>query len=243
MVREPPLEVQKMSLALREQADETARAGGMRRESHLGLWMGAAFVVSLGLACTVLAVKGISRETLVIGLQLTARWSFLLFWMAYTGSALATLFGPSLAPLAKRGREFGLAFAAALLVHLGLVAGLFLLTSRPPLTGWLLLFFLTGVFWTYLLAVFSFGGLAKPLGSRGWRAMRMVGMNYILCAFIFDFVQVAIHSPVHYGLWRLVEYTPFAAMCISAPIFVFAAAIYRRIEDRYSHMKLQSAVN
>jgi hypothetical protein len=242
-MREPSLEVQKMPLALGQQADETARAGGMKRQSHVLFWMGAAFVASLGLACMVLAVKGISRESLVIALQLTARWSFLLFWMAYTGSALVTLFGPSLAPLAKHGRELGLAFAAALLVHLGLVAGLFLLTRRPPLTGLLLLFFLTGMFWTYLLAVFSFGGLAKALGSRGWRAIRMVGMNYILCAFIFDFVRVAIHSPVHYGLWRLIQYAPFAAMCVSAPIFVFAAAMYRRIENRYSYMKLQSVVN
>jgi hypothetical protein len=242
-MQKTPLEIQKMPFALRQLADETARAGGMKRQSHLVLWMGTAFAVSLGFACTVLAVKGISRQTLVIGLQLTGRWSFLLFWMAYTGSALVTLFGPSVAPLAMHGREFGLAFAAALLVHLGLVAGLFLLTSRPPLTGWLLAFFLTGVFWTYLLAVFSFGDLAKTLGSRGWRALRIVAMNFILCAFSFDFVQVAIHSPVHYGLWRLVRYAPFAAMCVSAPIFVFAAAIYRRLEDRYPHMKLQSAVN
>jgi hypothetical protein len=37
-----------MRLVLRQQADETAQAGGMKRESRLGLWMGAAFVVSLG---------------------------------------------------------------------------------------------------------------------------------------------------------------------------------------------------
>jgi hypothetical protein len=148
-----------------------------------------------------------------------------------------------LASLAEHGREFGLAFAAALLVHLGPVAGLFLFTLRPPLTGWLLLFFLTGAFWTYLLAVFSFGGLAKALGSRGWRTMRLVGMNYILCAFTFDFARVAIHSPIHYGLWRLAEYAPFVAMCVSAPLLVLAAAIYGRLEDRHSHMKLQSVVN
>jgi hypothetical protein len=56
-----------------------------------------------------------------VALRMTARWSFLLFWVAYAGGALATLFGPALAPLSGRGREFGLAFAAAHLVHIGLV--------------------------------------------------------------------------------------------------------------------------
>jgi len=232
-----------MPRVLRQQADETIRASGMKRQSELVLWMGAAFVVSLGLACTALTVKGISEQGLRLVLQLTARWSFLLFWMAYTGGALVTLFGPSLAPLAKRGREFGLAFAAAFLVHLGAVAALFLLTWRPPLTERKLLFFLTGVFWTYLLMVFSFGGLAKAIGPRGWRAMRIVGMNYILCAFALDFVRVAIHSPVNYGWLRLIEYVPFAVMCVSAPLLVFAAAIYGRLEDKYSHMKLRSVAN
>jgi hypothetical protein len=243
IVPETPLEVQKMRLVLRQQVGETGRVGDMRHEAHLVFWIGAAFVVSLGIACTVFAVKGISTKGFGLAMGLTARWSFLLFWMAYTSRALVKLFGPSLAPLAKHGREFGLAFAAAFLVHLGMAAGFSLLTWRPALTGWALPFFLTGAFWIYLLAVFSFGGLAKALGSRGWRAMRMVGMNYILCAFSFDFVPAATHSPIHYGLSHFVAYAPFAAMCVSAPFLVFAAAIYGRLEDRYSHMKLQSAVN
>ena len=237
------LKVEKMPPVLRQQADEAERAGGMKLQSQFLLWMGPAFVVSLGLACTALTVKGISEQGLRLVLRLTARWSFLLFWMAYTGGALAKLFGPSLAPLAKRGREFGLAFAAAFLVHLGAVAALFLLTWRPPLTERKLLFFLTGVFWTYLLMIFSFGGLAKAIGSRGWRALRLVGMNYILCAFTLDFVRIAIHSPVNYGWWRLIEYVPFAVMCVSAPLLISAAAIYRRLEDKYSHLKFQSVVN
>jgi hypothetical protein len=221
-----------MQFVLGQPIDETARADRMKRHSHLALWIGAAFAVSLGLACTVLAVKGISTKSLGIVLQLTARWSFILFWMAYTGRALVTLFGPSLAALARHGREFGLAFAAAMLVHLGAVAGLFLLTSRPPLTGWSLFFFLTAAFWAYLLAVFSLGNLAKALGPKCWRIMRIVGMNYILCAFTLDFVRGAIHSPIHYGLWRLVEYTPFAVMSgyCTLPLLNGATHVLRQLK-------------
>jgi hypothetical protein len=58
-----------------------------------------------------------------VALQATARLSFVLFWPAYSAAALAALFGPSFQPLRRRVREFGLAFAAAHLVHLELSPG------------------------------------------------------------------------------------------------------------------------
>ena len=56
--------------------------------------------------------------------QLTARFSFPLFWPAYTAGAITTLFGPTFEPAKRRGREIGLAFASAHLVRLGFVARL-----------------------------------------------------------------------------------------------------------------------
>ena len=83
----------------------------MKRKSLPALWMGTAFGVALVLAATVLALKGIDPKSLRIALRLRARWSFVLFWVAYTGGAMGALFGPALAPLARRGREFGLPYA------------------------------------------------------------------------------------------------------------------------------------
>jgi hypothetical protein len=228
-VLETPLAVRETPLALSEQPDEAYRSKRTKRESNLWIWTGTAFAVSLGLAVSVLALRGINTKSLDLALQLTARWTFLLFWPAYAGGAMAELCGPIFEPLARRGRAFGLAFAAALTVHLGVVAGLFLFTLRPPLTGWLLAFFLTGAFWAYLLTVFSFGGLARKLGPRAWRVLRVIGLNYILCTFAFDFLRVAIHRPADYELWRLVQYAPFAAMCIAAPLLVLAAAFRTRV--------------
>jgi hypothetical protein len=215
----------------------------MKRDLHLAFWMGAAFIVSLGLACPVLAIKGINPGSLEAVLRLTARWAFALFWMAYTGRAIATLFGPSVGRLVNYGREFGLAFAASMLVHLGAVAGLFLLTWRAPFARWLVLFFLSAAFWVYLLALFSFSRLAKALGAKRWRVMRIVGMNYILCAFMLDFVTGAIHSTYPLQVGRLAEYAPFAGMSVGAPLLVLAAAIYGGLERRYSHGRLRTAMN
>src|SRR5271169_928990 len=155
--------------------EESPAAQSSKRKSTV-LWMSIAFGVALGLAAAVLAIDGTDHKGLVMGLRLTARWSFLLFWVAYSGGAMAALFGPAFERLARRGREFGLAI------------WLFQISSRPPLAGKLFAFFVIGIFWTYLLAIFSFGGLAKTLGSRCWRILRIVGLNYILFAFAFDFV-------------------------------------------------------
>jgi hypothetical protein len=231
MVPETPQAAREMPLALSEQPDQSSRSGATKRESQW-LWIGTAFTVALVLAAAVLVLRGITTKSLGLALQLTARWAFLLFWPAYAGGAMAELCGPIFEPLARRGRAFGLAFAAALTVHLGVVGGLFLFTMRPPLTGWLLAFFLTGAFWAYLLTVFSFGGLARMIGAKAWRVLRVIGLNYILCAFAFDFLRVAIHRPADYELWRLVQYGPFAAMCIAAPLLVLAAAAHRQFIAR-----------
>lgn len=197
----------------------------VKRESATLIWMGISLAVSLGLAVAVFAIKGLHYKSLMFGLQVTARWSFLPFWLSYSGGALTTLFGPTLAPLARHRRELGLAYAAGFLGHLGLIGVFFLGTSHLPLSGSLLAFFAMGVFWTYLLALFSFGGLAKKLGSSGWRMLRTVGVNYILYAFASDFVPAAIHSPAHYGLYRLVSYAPFALLTVMAPLLVVAALV------------------
>src|SRR5579871_5956870 len=124
-------------------------------------WMVVASGVALGLAAAVLVLKGTSSVGLVMALRVTARWSFVLFWVAYVGRAMGELFGRAFAPIGRRGREFGLSYAAAQLIHVGLVVWLFQIASSPPLAGRLLEFFVIGIVWTYLLAVLSFGRLVE----------------------------------------------------------------------------------
>ena len=57
--------------------------------------------------------------------------NLLLFWPAYVGGALTALFGNVFAPLRDNSRNFGLAFAAALSIHLGLV-GCLCATGNVP---------------------------------------------------------------------------------------------------------------
>jgi len=215
----------------------------VKRKSPTFFWMSTAFGVAIALAFCVLAIKGIDTESLRLALRVTARWSFLPFWIAYSAGAMVVLFGPAFKPLAERGREFGLAYAAAQLIHLGLVVWLFQISSRPPLSGLLLVFFSVGLFWTYLLALFSFGGLSKLLGAGGWQTLRVVGLNYIMLAFARDFVPTALHGTENYGSWRLVQYAPFAALCLAGPLLVLVATAWREPGTAYPQNRLGPAVN
>jgi hypothetical protein len=124
-------------------------------------WMAAALCVGLAIVLAV-RVLGPPGEKLGIALQATARWSFLLFWPASCGGALATLFGSRFRALAQRGRDLGLSFASAHLAHVGLVAW-FLFSTEKPFPQSSLVFFGVAVFWTYLLALLSIRRLTAML--------------------------------------------------------------------------------
>jgi hypothetical protein len=185
------------------------------------IWMGTAFAIALAIAAMVLVLGGTGNPGTRLALELTARWSFLLFWLAYAGNAVAILFG--VRTLAGHARDFGLAFAAAHLVHIGLIVWLAHILGRAVLPPGLFWFFMAGLFWTYLLAGLSFGG-AKALGPTAWRWIRLVGMNYILVAFGRDFVLPVLYpKPAQVNLGHFMFYAPFMVLAIAAPLLVVAA--------------------
>jgi len=189
--------------------------------------MGVAFVGALALVIPIIHLVADPKEQLSLALRVTARWSFLWFWLASTGSALATLFGPTFKGLAQRGRDFGLAFASAHLVHLGLVAWM-LYRSGTPFPQSVPLLFGIGVVWVYLLALLSVRSLSAMLAPKIWRTLRIVGIEYITFAFLVDFAK----NPSERGLGHLVAYWPFLILTIAAPLLRLAAAAKRLSHPR-----------
>jgi hypothetical protein len=196
-----------------------------RRDPAL-IWMIGAFAGALALAATILTVYGTGPDGLGLGVRLTARWSFLFFWPSYVGGAMAVLFGPGFSGLARLPRALGLAFAAALQVHIGLVVWLGIATGQIPLQGGLLLFFLVGQFCTCLLALLSFGIGIRRLG-RLWRPVLFLATTYILIAFGRDFVLGALDSKARQWLYA-VEYLPFALLSLIAIPLRLAAFLRQR---------------
>jgi hypothetical protein len=199
-------------------------------------WMGASFA---GAVVIVLAIYlgGGHGEKLGLGLRATARWSFFWFWLASAGGALATLFGPGFNALARRGRDFGLAFASAHLVHLGLVAWL-LYHSATPFPRSPLIFFSIAVFWTYLLALLSISRLSAMLSPSIWWLVRTIGVEYISFAFLVDFAK----NPFNGGVPNLLAYLPFLALAVAGPLLRLAAAA-KRLSQRRGGLRFRGAVS
>lgn len=181
------------------------------------------FLVSLAVAATVLAVAGAGEHGTALALRATARWCFLLFWLAYAGSALTRFCGSRFAILARRGREFGLAFAAALFVHVGLVLWLMDVAAdrRSPM-----LLFWGGVLCTYALALLSLPRLRSWLGPRAWRISCEAAMQYIALVFAVDFIvePLMAKGPDKYPL----TYLPFVIMLLGGAFLRLVARISGR---------------
>jgi len=195
----------------------------------LGRWpvttawsMTAAFVIAFVLAAVILASFGVGDRGTHIALRATARWSFLLFWLAYAGGALAKLFGPRFNVLAQQGRAAGLAFASAQLVHVALVFWLFAGPGRGMLVFW------AGIVCTYLLALFSWPRLRDALGPPLWRLLRTVAMDYIAFVFAVDFILGPLHQHGRYPL----SYVPFAVMLVGGAGLRIAAAVRTQLAVR-----------
>lgn len=191
-------------------------------------WMGLAFGAGLLIAAGVLSIRGITEDGIGLALRLTARLAFPLFWLAYAGGALATLFGPRLEPLRRQVRVLGLAFAAAMTVHLALVATLCVIGATPAVS--VFAFFGTAAACMYALALFSITPLREALGRPGWKILSFVAMNYVGLAFLDDFTTDFFAAGVKHALF----YWPFLALTLAGPMLRFAAFLYARQTKRHT---------
>jgi len=173
-----------------------------------------AFLPSFFLALGTLTILGAAVPGTILALRLTARWAYIFFWLAYAGGALATLFGARLVPLARRGRELGLAFAAAMLPHAALVAWIYHISQKPPASRATLVYFGIGLVFVFLLALLSVRRVGARLPPAFSRGLRLVGTEYIALAFLRDFL----HVPAHAGPLQWLAYLPFIALAGAAAL-------------------------
>jgi hypothetical protein len=175
-------------------------------------WMGSAFAANAVLAAIVLAVFGAGTLGTVDALQTTARFSFLVFWLAYASGGLALLVRPAAKFLRRHGRDLGLAFAAAHLVHILMVVWLCWIGATPGRA--VFIFFVPPAVVLYVLALFSIPTLQQRLGRTLWTVLRTVGMTYIAYAFASDFVV----APFGGDTTHVLRYAPFAILSVAGPV-------------------------
>jgi hypothetical protein len=195
------------------------------------MWMGGALLVAVLIAAGTLIHLGTGGKGTYTAIRLTARWSYGFFLLAYTGGPLAVVFGPRFQPLARRGRELGLAFAAAHLAHVGLVTWLYHISSSPPIPTSAAVFFGIALGFTYLIALLSIPKLAAALPRWLWRAILVVGMEFIALAFLRDFLR----DPFGHGIARILFMLPFTVLAIAAALLrITAYAMKLRLGLRHA---------
>ena len=224
--------------------------GSMKVRQNPQLWMAAAFCAALGLAVGVVAVFGVNSKGFIAALQATARLNLLLFWPAYVGGALTALFGSVFAPVKDNSRNLGLAFAAALSVHLGLVGCLSAIGKAPDVKTFIV--FGAGAAFVYLLALLSLPRVRRALPDRFWPPIRALAMNYVALLFMKDLAKHGIGDVWDILLYGTADYrdvlvyVPFAALAILGPMLRLAAWIRklrgeaRRLRDRFAWSGLES---
>jgi hypothetical protein len=178
--------------------------------------MTLAFLASLGLAIGIVAVFGI-KPGLPLALRATARLAFLLYLPAYVGGPLTSLFGNAFLPVRRHARDFGLAFASAMIVHLGLVVCLCAIGAPPPAKTFVK-FGVAAVF-TYILALFSVRQVRELLPQKFWTPFLFVATNYIALAFISDFKNFRLGDVL-----GDIAYLPFLALAIGGLFLNLAAS-------------------
>jgi hypothetical protein len=183
---------------------------------NTSVWMTLAFCASLGLAISIVVVFGI-KPGLYIALRATARLAFLIYLPAYVGGPLTSLFGNAFLPVRRHARDFGLALASAMIVHLGLVVCLCLIGAPPPAKTFVK-FGIAAVF-IYLLALFSIGRVRELLPQKFWPPFLFVATNYIALAFISDFKNFRLGDVL-----EDIAYLPFLALAIGGLILNLVAS-------------------
>ena len=183
-------------------------------QTRLVWWLLAGFLPSLLLGWGTLQVFGAAAPGTTLGLKLTARWAYIFFWLAYAGGPLAMIFGSRFVPLARRARELGLAFVAAMVPHTALVAWIFYISATAPMSERTIAFFLVALALAYLLALLSFRIVADRFPATAVRCIRLVGVEYIALAFLRDFVVLRKEG----GHLAWLTYDPFIALAMGAAI-------------------------
>ena len=177
----------------RETGAMLARDG--QTKSRSWLWMLSAFCAAVASAGLVVTILGAGEKGAAAALKVSALFSFLLFFAAYSGSPLAAIFGRLFDGLSRRGRDFGLAFAAALIVHLSLAVLTIERSTHPFVPGSLTVAEIIGALWIYSIAVFSIARLRLMISAVVWRRMRALGMDYVALIFARNFLMKPLYVP------------------------------------------------
>ncbi|WP_296600605.1 hypothetical protein [Phenylobacterium sp.] len=182
--------------------------------------LGAALAaLILGLAF-MQAFGGWTRDGVLAGAAITARWAFPWFIAAWSASSLAKLWpGGWRTALLRRRRAVGLAFAANHFVHLGFVVAA---VSQFGETRPLFVYLAGGGAYLMIaaMALTSNDAAQRWMGPKGWRLLHAMGGWWVLIIFANSYVARLMAKPAIAG--------PAVVLIVAALGLRIAAAVKGR---------------
>lgn len=151
------------------------------------LMLGMAFLLNAG---------GWTREGVLAGTAITARWAFPWFIMAWSASSVAKLWpGGWRTQLLRRRRAIGLGFAASHFVHLGFVLAA---VTQFGETRPLFVYLLGGGAYVMIaaMALTSHDAIRRWMGVGRWKLLHAVGGWWVLVIFANSYIGRLAEKPM-----------------------------------------------
>lgn len=171
--------------------------------------VGIALVVFFG----VFLLHGFDEHTLRLNIRLSARFSFLIFCLAFVASALQYFFKGQFTFWLLMNRKFiGISFAIIHLIHLSFLMllqykfhPLFEMAEMTSLLGGVVAYL-----FVVLMLITSFDGVKSKLSNKVWKVIHTVGGYWIAIFFLLSYGLRVINE------W---EYVPLLLLLISVIVF------------------------
>ncbi|MBI5858049.1 MAG: hypothetical protein HZB42_10440 [Sphingobacteriales bacterium] len=139
-----------------------------------------------------LALNGFDETTLRTTVRLTARFSGLLFSIAFIASSLHLLLhNPFSQWMLKNRRYIGVSFALVHLIHLGLIISLQMVFKTVIPNTQLITMVGGGIAYVFVVAMLltSFSRFADRLSKKKWKLLHTVGGYWIWAVFLFSYIK------------------------------------------------------
>ncbi|MBJ7457677.1 MAG: ferric reductase-like transmembrane domain-containing protein [Thermoleophilaceae bacterium] len=168
-----------------------------RSDWKLTAWI---FVAALATALVSLLLEGTGQAGTTLYLRNTGRLAAVIFAVAFSASALVTLFGDRLSWPARHRRNLGLGFAGVMAVHFVAIVALFFV-REPQYTGitlpgnetspWIMPVLVllgggAGLLIVLAMSITSFAAPRRRLGEQRWRHLHHLGGWFLLLIISVD---------------------------------------------------------
>lgn len=176
----------------------------MNRQQQGYTWLAVSIVVAAAAAVVAFESAPSTRPPVVHALIATGQLALLIFMIPLFARPLRTLFRtPFTALLMRIRRNAGVAYGGVQLVHLVLVASMFVSLPDPPTETAMVIVGGAGLLLAMMMLWTSFDRPARAVGPVVWRHIHRAGFHIFMFIYLYDFLlePLLLDAPIPHPLY------------------------------------------